>query len=248
MSSVRDQPSRTAVQRTADALRDEILQAGDGARLGSEDDLLNRLSVSRPTLRQTARLLEQEQLLRVRRGVNGGYYARTPDAGAVADVAAFHLRMRGTTLRETVSASFPLLEFTMRRAARGEGATARAEFEAALERFAGRDDEPSAARMLRDESEFMNRLLVLAANPPVELFLRTLYEFGLTHTTDAIFADRPARVREWLIQRERLAQAIVERDAEMAVLLGRRRREMIEGWLDEDLGARVDEELRRAAG
>ena len=61
MNSVRAQPSRTAVQRTADALREEILQAGDGARLGSEDDLLTRLSVSRPTLRQTARLLEQEQ-------------------------------------------------------------------------------------------------------------------------------------------------------------------------------------------
>ena len=73
-------------------------------------------------------------------------------------------------------------------------------------------------------------------------------EFVLTHTTDAIFADRPARVREWLIQRERLAQAIVERDAEMAVLLGRRRRELIERWLDEDLGTRVDEELSRAAG
>jgi len=247
MSFATQDPPRSAVQRAADVLREEILHSGDGTRLGSEDDLLLRLAVSRPTLRQTARLLEQEQLLSVRRGVNGGYYARNPDVGAVAHVAAFHLRMRGTTLRETVAASFPLVEYTLRRAALGECDAASGEFEAALVRFARAEDQPSAGRMLRDDSEFMKQILALSANPPVELFLRILYEFGLTQTSVAIFEDRPERVREWILLRDRVAQAIVEKDAEMAVLLGRRRRELMESWLDEDLGDRVDDEIGRQA-
>lgn len=73
----------TAVSATVDMLRDEILQRDDGEWLGWEDDLVERLGVSRPTLRQAARLLEAEELLVVKRGTNGGLFARRPTTDTV---------------------------------------------------------------------------------------------------------------------------------------------------------------------
>ena len=55
------QPRRSAVERAAQQLRQEILECGEGALLGSEDELIKQLGISRPTLRKTARLLEREQ-------------------------------------------------------------------------------------------------------------------------------------------------------------------------------------------
>jgi len=51
---------RSAAHRAAHALREDILAREDGELLGSEDELMERLGVSRPTLRQAARLLEHE--------------------------------------------------------------------------------------------------------------------------------------------------------------------------------------------
>jgi len=55
------QPRRSAGERAAQQLRQEILECGEGTLLGSEDELMKQFGISRPTLRQTARLLEHEQ-------------------------------------------------------------------------------------------------------------------------------------------------------------------------------------------
>jgi DNA-binding FadR family transcriptional regulator len=224
---------RSAAHRAAHVLREEILRREDGDLLGSEDELIERLGVSRPTLRQAARLLEHEQVLLVRRGVKGGYYARKPDVGSVAHVAAFYLRARGTTLRETFLAAQPLFETAIRRAAAMEDAFAR---EKALGRFTRSDSRPLTRTMLEQETEFMETVLELSANPAIELFVRILNQFGLTQTNARFFAGRSERVHEWSEARERLAEAIVAGDAEMAVLLNRRRGLLLLGWMTEDVG------------
>ncbi|MFD9663547.1 FadR/GntR family transcriptional regulator [Rhodococcus sp. NPDC059968] len=90
-----------APQATAEVLREEILlRDGENSYLGSEDDLIERLGVSRPTLRQAARILEQENLLVVRRGVNGGLFCRRPDASAVTHATAVFLRSRHASVQE----------------------------------------------------------------------------------------------------------------------------------------------------
>src|ERR1700742_5135849 len=91
------QPS-AAVRQVVEGLRAQSLQCAEGEMLGSEDDLLARYRVSRPTLRQAAALVTQEQLLQVRRGVRGGYIARRPTSRAVAHMAAIYLRTRDTSL------------------------------------------------------------------------------------------------------------------------------------------------------
>src|ERR1700683_4326848 len=83
--------------RTAAKIREAILRRKEGDYLGSEEDLIARYGVSQPTLRQTARLLEQEQLLSVRRGQGGGYYVRRPIISVVARAAASYLRAQHVT-------------------------------------------------------------------------------------------------------------------------------------------------------
>ena len=58
-------------------MREDLLEAAPGAFLGLEEEVLRRYDVSRPTLRQAARVLEYEQLLDVKPGksVRGYFYA-----------------------------------------------------------------------------------------------------------------------------------------------------------------------------
>jgi len=74
-------PSRRGGQRNGAAslaaaarLREMIFAHEDGAYLGSQGEIMERLGVARVTLQQTARLLEQEQLLRVQRDETSFYY------------------------------------------------------------------------------------------------------------------------------------------------------------------------------
>jgi GntR family transcriptional regulator, transcriptional repressor for pyruvate dehydrogenase complex len=88
----------SAARTTADVLREEIFSRGKAEELlGSEDELIERLGVSRPTLRQAARILESEQLLSVRRGWNGGFFTRRPEASSVARMAGLFLRSQRAT-------------------------------------------------------------------------------------------------------------------------------------------------------
>lgn len=82
--------TRTGIGVAADRLRAIVLDNPQDTLIGSEDSLIAQLSCSRSTVRQVARLLEREGLLRVRRGINGGYFGARPDAGTIeATVSAY---------------------------------------------------------------------------------------------------------------------------------------------------------------
>jgi GntR family transcriptional regulator, transcriptional repressor for pyruvate dehydrogenase complex len=82
--------ARTAIGVAADRLRAIVLAAEQDSLIGSEEALIGQLGCSRSTVRQVARLLEREGLLRVKRGINGGYFGARPDAGTIeATVSAY---------------------------------------------------------------------------------------------------------------------------------------------------------------
>lgn len=82
--------SRSTISAAAEQLRALAMSADEGALLGGEEALVAKLGVSRATVRQAARLLEREGLLKVRRGINGGYFASRPDVGTIeATVSAY---------------------------------------------------------------------------------------------------------------------------------------------------------------
>jgi GntR family transcriptional repressor for pyruvate dehydrogenase complex len=61
-----------AVQKILDGIERNRLRTGD--RLPTEDDLAGQLGISKPTLRQALRVLEQAGLLTVRSGKGGGIF------------------------------------------------------------------------------------------------------------------------------------------------------------------------------
>lgn len=82
-------------------LRNMALEAESGALLGDEGTLVAKLRISRATLRQAARLLEREGLLRVRRGIHGGYFAARPIYNSLEYAVGAHLESLDVTPGET---------------------------------------------------------------------------------------------------------------------------------------------------
>lgn len=63
----------------------------EGEVLGSEHDLLERYGVSRAVFREAVRLVEHQQVARMRRGPGGGLVVTAPSVDAVIDAVAVYL-------------------------------------------------------------------------------------------------------------------------------------------------------------
>lgn len=241
-----DRPAKTgraarkpsAVRAAADALRRDAIDREDGELLGAEEDLIRRYGVSRPTLRQAAALVAQENLLRVKRGVGGGYFASRPDSRAVAHMAAIYLRTRHTQVSEVVGALAPIRIELAKLAAAGGNEEAREE----MRRFLARDrlvpdDQVRYREFLRTERDFGRILGEIGGNKVIALYLEILYDFsGMLGRGEDIYVNRPDRVNEYRDKRNRLAEAIIEGDVELAVVAARRCAMAAQEWILEDLG------------
>ena len=228
----------SAVREAADALRRDAIDRDDGELLGAEEDLIRRYGVSRPTLRQAAALVAQENLLRVKRGVGGGYFASRPDSRAVAHMAAVYLRTRHTTVTEVVRAVEPIRIELAKLAATGENEAAREEMRQFLAREREIDNDQLRYRdFLRSEREFGRILGEMSGNKVISLFLLILYDFsGMLGRNEDIYINKPHRVGEYREKRNRLAEALLEGDPELAVVAAKRCAMNASEWLLEDLG------------
>lgn len=83
------------IEQAATALRAMALAAPSGEMIGSEDDVIAQLGVSRVTVRQAARLLERDGLLMVKRGKKGGYFAARPGLDMMEAVVCAYLDTLG---------------------------------------------------------------------------------------------------------------------------------------------------------
>jgi len=220
----------SAVTAAAAKLREIILQRGDGAYLGSQEDLIRLLEVGRVTLQQTARLLERERLLFVRRGVRGGYFARSPDEGGVAEAVGAYLRARHSGHREAFPVAGVLNMEMARLAARSHDEAGRAalrevgaQIEAAV--FTGAPGELAALDLAH-----VKAVCRLAANPLGELMI--LVTRRLIADGEAAGAGRTLEDCEaWRRDRLNIIRAILARDEDFAELLSRQLHRRLEAGL-----------------
>jgi GntR family transcriptional regulator, transcriptional repressor for pyruvate dehydrogenase complex len=91
-----------AAQLVADKVREQIIRAeySPGDLLPGEQEMLRRMGISRPTLREAYRVLESEGLITVTRGINGGARVQQPTSVATARYTGMLLQHLGTTLEE----------------------------------------------------------------------------------------------------------------------------------------------------
>jgi GntR family transcriptional repressor for pyruvate dehydrogenase complex len=230
--------STSVVTRVANQIRKDALALEVGDLLGSEESLLARYKTSRPTLRQAANMIAQEQLVTIKRGVGGGYFARRPEPRAVSRVAAIYLKAHGARVGEVIEAFQPLRIELARLAARAE----KVDLDR-LEAFLNAEQEIAEPidyrEFLLGERRFNTLLGALSGNKALSLFLQiTLDLAAMVEREDDMYRNRPERIARMRAERTRLAHAILERDQELAVLSAQRCARMSTEWLEDDAAHR----------
>jgi DNA-binding FadR family transcriptional regulator len=199
-------------------LRGMVLTMKEGAFLGSEQDLADLLQISRPTVRQVLRALEQEQNVTVQRGGNGGYFVRRPSVSSVAFSAACYLFRSEMTLGDLFEAIVLLDEHLIPRAARSENMAARLALSAFAKRLRRKSDKPQTVQEThRDEREYTAHLVELSGNAALGLFREILQRYALDLTVASIFDRREEWMRVHRQQRLGLVEAILNGDPDGAM-------------------------------
>jgi len=214
----------SAAKRTANDLRTLVLGMESGEFVGSEDELVEALGVSRPTFRQAAKLVEQEGLLVIKRGVGGGFFSQRPDSKSVSHMAAIYLQSREATLLDAIEASRPLLIEGARLAAERRDEATCEELRQFLktEREVDERQQSDFREFLRSEREFGRIFARAIGNPLLELYSLTLYDFAASLQRQSLFYRHPDRQKAYRELRNQLAEMIVKQDAGIAEVIAER--------------------------
>jgi DNA-binding FadR family transcriptional regulator len=202
----------------ANVLREEILKdiRDDEWLLGSEDEVMQALQVSRPTLRQALRLLEHEQLIAVRRGVGGGLFARPPTEDGVTHTASVYLRAAGTSYGDLVKTLAVISVHCARLAAANPDAEARK----ALTRYYDEQLEgvdPTTlpgTEFVTIAGRFFIELGSLAESPTTKLFTSVLIELARPSAGRSLY--NPERIQETVERHNVVAAAVAAGKPDLA--------------------------------
>ena len=164
-------PEKLAAQ-VARRLEDEIIDRGwpVGEVLGSESELQGRFGVSRSVLREAVRLLEHEQIGRMRRGPGGGLVVRAPDASPATRALVIYLEYIGTSVEDLMRARLLLEPLAARLAAETLTEDGIDRLRAAAGREQAQADEPGP--FMNDEFHVL--LGQLSGNVVLQLFTEVL--------------------------------------------------------------------------
>ena len=217
------------VQQAVVALRRRILSSPDADRfLGSEEQLMTALGVSRPTFRQAARLLEHEQLLTIKRGIGGGFFARAPSAEAVSRMAAIFLNAQGATMRQMTEATTPALVEAARLLATNPDATLRGRLLEFMRQHTGLEllDIRSFTRVFLEYEQLLGKL---CGNPAIALMIDVMRGV-LRDPRHGKPLDRE-RQRSYTRFCHDLAQSVADADSERSARIVRSHVLEVRDWL-----------------
>jgi len=224
-----------SAKRLVSDLRKELLHCSEGAFFGAEVDLLERFNVSRPTLRQAARVLERDNLLSVRRGPRGGYFVRRPDVQSVVNAASLYLNGRAARLNDLIVAARGPISTLLRLAAESCDEDARAALRQAFDAYVSTDFPAlPVAKFLTAERNMVALYSRLASNPPLTLVIQIFQACGARVVADNVFDGRPDRVQACAKLRARQVEAVLEGDGRLAVLFDLRASELRLSYLELD--------------
>lgn len=217
----------TRVQQIARDLAELSLAGEPGQYLGNEDELLARFSVSRPTLRQAAKMVANDRLIDVRRGSGGGFYASRPDAADSVRTLARYLRLKGASLLDVLAVAGPVSEEAAALAAECRDAALRGHLVAFSHRI---DENDTPAAMVKSEADLARTLATMSGNAAIELVMAIGYSFGLDEKGYVLYAsaDDRAQARRW---QRALVEAVLSGDPDVSRLMMRRRSALIGAWL-----------------
>lgn len=210
----------------ADCLRRMARRSEDGALLGSENALIAAIGTSRATLRQAARLVEREGLLKVRRGVHGGYFATRTGISAIEYAVGVCLEMLDVDPRDLTALASNLWVQALRSAA---GVQANAA-QAVVSHFRRKLDElrpkPSYEEVVGFERQFRKAIFELINTPYIELVfnINAAYAykaFRVGHGGDDDIDSHQEFVKAWRQEKYAELEALALGDRALAMMAAR---------------------------
>ena len=218
-------------------LRRRALAVEEGRFLGSEEELMEALGVSRPTFRQVARLLVHEQVLTIKRGVGGGFFARRPTLSTVSRAVAAYLNSRQTSLQQVWEAAQGVFHMGVELAVTSDNQEAREQLARLRERLVAVEGrQQSAGELLALESELESILGALSGNPAIELCLTMFNQFGAEQSTTKLYANRPTRVLAWNKASIACVDAVLAKDQRAARDRFAERSKLLKQWIAIEIG------------
>lgn len=234
------------VAHTASALSEMSMAAKDGDFLGAEADLLRQLGISRPTLRQAAKVVANDRLIAIRRGAGGGFYASRPSTRDAIEAPALYLKLHQATLAQMNSASGLIYPHAASLAAACIEPALIAElgaFRQELDTEIASDK--TGASTVDMEVRLADVIARMTGDPVIRLFMGISYSFGLLERRINLYRGELARRLLWLELQRRMCDAILGRDADMAYRVGRERGAIVSEWIQ---GGEIKLKSRRARG
>jgi GntR family transcriptional regulator, transcriptional repressor for pyruvate dehydrogenase complex len=220
----------TGLKAAAARMRELSLATEPGELLGGEEALIGQLGFSRSTIRQAARLLEREGLLRVRRGPSGGYFAARPDAISIAETVASYLQtieLDGGDINLIASA---LYVEVVRKAAGRIDDEGKLSTQALRSRVLAVKPTATFTQVHALEKECRDATFVMANSHYVELIFNINTAFAhRAMTTGGRFDQGPAHlgfVQTWRTAKALELSAICDGDPELAALAARHLRKV----------------------
>ena len=224
-------PTSTA-DKVATILRDHILSTEEGTFMGSESELASEIGVSLPILRQSARMLEHEQLLTIKSGKGGGYFTRRPDIESAIKSASQYLSSKDLISSSTFSDCVdPIVTTVIELAVKCKDKQLWQELEAFVdEQRRESDNLLPPEESFKVSARFMTLLAEMSQNVLLELFSRILWnEVSVSRTTGTF--ESPPDVRKTNHRtRLRVAEAVLQKDKEKAVKAWRTRSRFLRSW------------------
>jgi len=204
----------------------------EGSLLGDEGKLLALLGVSRPTLRQAAKVVAAERLIVVRTGKNGGFFAARPRAEDAVRTPAQYLRLAGATLRDLHSVSKALVPEIVACAANCRDEALVEELSAFHQRALSHDPvKASAAETVIFETSAAGIIAKMAGNPIMELINQIAFTFGHLEREHK-FYNKPGDRQQMHDLQLMLCEAVLAGDPVRARAVTLNRLWLVERWIE----------------
>ena len=224
--------SKSAIEMAAARLRAVILKKENGALLGSEDELQRILEVSRPTMRQAARMVEREGLLVVKRGNNGGYFGARPDPAFIEATVSTYLEVLDADPKDLTLIASVLWVEVVRRAAALKNAASAQVTSGFRKKVSKLTDDTGFSELLELDQQIRSAVFDLIKSPYVELIFNINGNFARRYLTDSPSArnDTPEHTKfvdAWRKAKLLELDAIANGDEEIATLAAQRARNLV---------------------
>jgi DNA-binding FadR family transcriptional regulator len=158
----------------------------EGDFLPPQGELLKRLQISRPTLREALRILEAEMFITIMRGSHSGARIHKPPTDTVGRHAGFALQAQGVTLRDVYEARLAIEPYAVMRLAEEHSPDTLASLRNEVERLRRLFKEGRGSEFMRGVARFHLILMELAGNRTLLMMAGALHDVVARHQAEFI--------------------------------------------------------------